>query len=95
MLNPFILNTMTTGSFITFIVASGVLIKPIRQLTEVNSDIQKGIAASESIFSIIDEPAEVDDGKYEVEAVSGKFEFSNISFAYDAKRALADASAQR
>ena len=94
MLNPFILNTMTTGSFITFIVASGVLIKPIRQLTEVNSDIQKGIAASESIFTVIDEPAEVDDGKYEVEVVSGKFEFSNISFAYDGsdKEVLKDVS---
>jgi subfamily B ATP-binding cassette protein MsbA len=45
---------MTTGSFIAFIVASGVLIKPIRQLTEVNSDIQRGIAAAESIVEIRD-----------------------------------------
>ena len=83
MLNPIILNTMTTGSFITFIVASGVLIKPIRQLAEVNSDIQRGIAASESIFGIIDTPAEVDEGRYETEVVSGQFEFSNINFTYE------------
>lgn len=83
MLNPFILETMTTGSFITFIVASGVLIKPIRQLTEVNSDIQKGIAASESIFNIIDSPAEVDNGTFETEVVSGRFDFSDVSFAYE------------
>ena len=53
MLNPFILDTMSTGSFVAFIMASGVLIKPIRQLTEVNSDIQKGIAASESILLLL------------------------------------------
>ena len=94
MLNPIILNTMTTGSFITFIVASGVLIKPIRQLAEVNSDIQRGIAASESIFSIIDTPAEVDVGRYETEAVSGQLEFSNINFTYEGteKEVLKDIS---
>lgn len=82
MLNPIILNTMTTGSFIAFIVASGVLIKPIRQLTEVNSDIQRGIAAAESIFEILDSEAEPDEGTFETEAVTGGFEFSNVSFTY-------------
>ena len=94
MLNPVILNTMTTGSFITFIVSSGVLIKPIRQLAEVNSDIQRGIAASESIFSIIDTPAEVDNGRYQTKVVSGQLEFSNINFAYEGteKEVLKDIS---
>lgn len=82
MLNPIILNTMTTGSFIAFIVASGVLIKPIRQLTEVNSDIQRGIASAESIFEILDSEAEPDEGTFETEAVTGGFEFSNVSFTY-------------
>ena len=82
MLNPIILNTMTTGSFIAFIVASGVLIKPIRQLTEVNSDIQRGIAAAESIFEILDLDAETDQGTFETEAVTGGFEFFNVSFTY-------------
>ncbi len=82
MLNPIILNTMTTGSFIAFIVASGVLIKPIRQLTEVNSDIQRGIAAAESIFEILDSDAETDQGTFETETVTGGFEFSNVSFTY-------------
>ena len=83
MLNPFILDTMSTGSFVAFIMASGVLIKPIRQLTEVNSDIQKGIAASESIFAIIDSPAEVDKGRYKAESVTGRLDFSNINFSYE------------
>ena len=82
MLNPSILSTMTTGSFITFLVASGMLIKPIRQLTEVNSSIQKGIAAAGSIFEIIDSPAEVDSGTLVQDSVQGKFEFRNINFSY-------------
>jgi len=82
MLNPVILETMTTGSFITFLVASGILIKPIRQLTEVNSAIQKGIAAAESIFEIIDSDSEVDGGSVVRDSVQGKFEFRDINFAY-------------
>jgi subfamily B ATP-binding cassette protein MsbA len=82
MLNPIILDTMTTGSFIAFIVASGVLIKPIRQLTEVNSDIQRGIAAAESIFEVLDSEAETDQGTFETQVVAGGFEFSNVSFTY-------------
>lgn len=82
MLNPSILSTMTTGSFITFLVASGMLIKPIRQLTEINSAIQKGIAAAGSIFEIIDSEAEVDSGSLVQDSVQGKFEFRNINFAY-------------
>jgi len=83
MLNPTILQTMTTGSFITFLVASGMLIKPIRQLTEINSSIQKGIAAAASIFEIIDSEAEVDSGTLVRDSVQGEFKFSNISFAYE------------
>ncbi|MDG2502196.1 MAG: lipid A export permease/ATP-binding protein MsbA [Porticoccaceae bacterium] len=82
MLNPAILETMTTGSFITFLVASGMLIKPIRQLTEVNSDVQKGIAAAESIFEILDAEEELDAGAVERDSVTGKFEFKDINFSY-------------
>ena len=83
MLNPTILETMTTGSFITFLVASGMLIKPIRQLTEINSSIQKGIAAAASIFEIIDSEPEVDGGTLVRDSVQGEFQFSNINFSYE------------
>lgn len=82
MLNPVILTTMTTGSFITFLVASGMLIKPIRQLTGINSEIQKGIAAAASIFEILDDESELDTGDIELETVQGKFEFKNVNFSY-------------
>lgn len=83
MLSPAILETMSTGSFITFLVASGMLIKPIRQVTEINSDIQKGIAAAESIFEILDAVPEVDRGVVELDSVQGRFEFKDINFQYN------------
>ena len=82
MLNPVFLSTMTTGSFITFLVASGMLIKPIRQLTEINSAIQRGIAAAESIFDIIDSEEEKNKGTHQVSRAAGKFEFKNVCFSY-------------
>jgi subfamily B ATP-binding cassette protein MsbA len=84
MLSPSILDTMSTGSFITFLVASGMLIKPIRQVTEINSDIQKGIAAAESIFEILDAEPETDNGAVELDSVQGGFEFKDINFQYSA-----------
>ena len=83
MLSPSIIKTMSPGSFITFLVASGMLIKPIRQITEVNSDIQKGIAAAESIFEILDTTPERDEGTIELESVAGRVEFKDINFRYN------------
>ena len=73
---------MTTGNFIAFLVASGMLIKPIRQLTEINSAIQRGIAASQSIFEVIDSHSELDQGSLIKQTVKGKFEFRDINFTY-------------
>ena len=82
MLSPSILASMTAGSFITFLVASGMLVKPIRQLTEVNSAIQRGIAASQSIFEVLDADSETDTGTINLQSVKGGFTFQEISFSY-------------
>jgi subfamily B ATP-binding cassette protein MsbA len=82
MLNPVLLSAMSTGDFIKFLVASGMLIKPIRQLTEINSAIQRGIAAAESIFEVIDSEQEEDTGEHSRDHVEGRFEFSDVSFIY-------------
>lgn len=83
MLSPTILASMTTGSFITFLVASGMLVKPIRQLTEINSAIQRGIAASQSIFEVLDADSETDTGTINLASVKGGFEFRDINFSYN------------
>ena len=58
-------------------------VTPIRQITEVNSDIQKGIAAAESIFEILDATPERDGGTVELESVIGRVEFKDINFRYN------------
>ena len=92
MLSPSILSSMTAGSFITFLVASGMLVKPIRQLTEINSAIQRGIAAAQSIFEVLDADSEIDAGSIEVRSAKGQFEFCDLSFSYQGseKQVLSD-----
>ncbi|MFL0798590.1 MAG: lipid A export permease/ATP-binding protein MsbA [Cellvibrionaceae bacterium] len=86
-LDPLFLENMTAGLFIAYIGAAGSLAKPARQLSEVYSTIQKGLAASESIFEILDSPKEqsVEQSKtpLDKEAVKGTVEFRNVSFWYE------------
>ncbi|WP_263082033.1 lipid A export permease/ATP-binding protein MsbA [Endozoicomonas sp. Mp262] len=73
----------TTASLIGFITAAFLLPKPIRQLSEVNANIQKGIAAAESIFEMADEASEKDFGQFATERVQGRIEFRDVGFRYD------------
>lgn len=72
----------TAGELVAYITAAGLLPKPIRQLSEVSSNVQKGLAGAESIFEVLDEVPEVDNGTIEKEHVSGKLEFKNLAFTY-------------
>ena len=88
---------MEIGNFTGFITAMVLLMTPLKRLTNVNAMIQRGIAASASIFLLIDEKNEVDDGEVahliaHAEGLTGKIEFRNVSFSYDKgqKNALSD-----
>ncbi|MBI4987963.1 MAG: lipid A export permease/ATP-binding protein MsbA [Rhodocyclales bacterium] len=70
------------GELVAYITAAGLLPKPIRQLSEVSSTIQKGVAAAESIFEQLDEPPESDTGTVSLERVSGRLEVRDLSFTY-------------
>jgi subfamily B ATP-binding cassette protein MsbA len=72
----------SVGEFVGYLTAAFLLPKPIRQLSDANSDIQKGIAAAESLFEILDEPGEIDDGSYQAERCQGALEFKNLTFQY-------------
>jgi subfamily B ATP-binding cassette protein MsbA len=79
------------GDLVAYITAAGLLPKPIRQLSEVSSTIQKGVAAAESIFQQLDESPETDAGTVNAERVSGKVEVRNLSFSYpDSGRQVLD-----
>jgi len=70
------------GDFVAFLGAAGLLAKPIRQLTQVNSVIQRGVSAANSIFTILDTVPETDEGKHVTQRASGRIEFNDVSFAY-------------
>lgn len=72
----------TVGDLVAYITAAGLLPKPIRQLSEVSSTIQKGLAGAETIFGQLDETPEQDEGVVEQQTVSGAVQVSNLSFSY-------------
>lgn len=72
----------TAGDLVSYITAAGLLPKPVRQLSEVSANIQKGIAAAESIFEQLDEEPETDTGTVELERVSGRIEVKGLKFSY-------------
>ncbi|PCI17541.1 MAG: lipid A export permease/ATP-binding protein MsbA [Piscirickettsiaceae bacterium] len=77
-----LMTNATPGEFVAYITAAGLMPKPIRQLSEVNAKIQKGIAGAESIFEVLDTTAEKDTGTFASEHVKGHIEIKNISFSY-------------
>lgn len=78
----FFMKQSSVGEFVGYLTAAFLLPKPIRQLSDANGDIQKGIAAAESLFEILDEPVEPDEGTYRAERCQGALEFKNLSFQY-------------
>ncbi|MEO8492585.1 lipid A export permease/ATP-binding protein MsbA [Pseudomonas sp.] len=72
----------SAGDMVAYITLAGLLPKPIRQLSEVSSTIQKGVAGAESIFEQLDEEQEVDGGTVERDKVSGRLDVRNLNFTY-------------
>ncbi|AJZ93121.1 Lipid A export ATP-binding/permease protein MsbA [Pseudomonas fluorescens] len=72
----------SAGDMVAYITLAGLLPKPIRQLSEVSSTIQKGVAGAESIFEQLDEEVEVDRGTIERDKVSGRLDVRNLNFTY-------------
>jgi ATP-binding cassette, subfamily B, bacterial MsbA len=73
----------SAGEFVGFFTAAFLLPKPIRQLSDANAEILRGIAAAESLFEVLDEPLETDQGDYETARCEGRIEFKNLSFSYE------------
>ena len=83
LLDPLLLENMTAGNVIGFIVVAGLITKPLRQLTEINEAIQKGLAAARDIFSLLDQPREANKGSRMLGRAEGRVQFHQISFAYN------------
>lgn len=83
-MEPDLIREMTTGQFIAFISAAALMAKPVRSLTEISSMIQSGLAASESVFEVVDSEPETDAGTFATERAQGALRFRNLGFRYEA-----------
>ncbi len=72
----------SAGDLVAYITMAGLLPKPIRQLSEVSSNIQKGLAGADSIFEQLDSEPEIDTGSEERARVSGRLEVRDLTFQY-------------
>ena len=77
-----ILREASAGEFVAYLTAAFLLPRPIRLLGDANGEIQRGIAAAETLFEVMDEPDEKDEGDYQVSRSVGRLEFKNVSFKY-------------
>ncbi len=79
---PAMLQDISAGTFTSLLTAMMATIPPLKRLTGVQSQVQKGIAAAESIFRVIDSDREKDTGTVEADRVKGAVEFRGLSFSY-------------
>lgn len=83
----------SAGSFTSYIVATGMLMAPMRRLANVNASVQSGLAGAESVFTVLDESTEIDsetvtgDGATTVSA-GGGVTFDKVNFAYPGRGAV-------
>ncbi|WP_207061549.1 lipid A export permease/ATP-binding protein MsbA [Motiliproteus sp. SC1-56] len=85
-LHPDLMADMKTGEFIAFITAAILIAKPLRQVTDVNAIIQQGISAAQSLFELLDAPAEKDQGEAQPERAQGRLAFKDVVFRYPGGR---------
>ncbi|MBU0689421.1 MAG: lipid A export permease/ATP-binding protein MsbA [Gammaproteobacteria bacterium] len=84
----------TVGGFLSFVTAMLMLTAPLKRLTGVTESLQRGLAASESVFDLLDTPNEIDDGKAVITRAAGRLTFDHVTLSYgaDDRRALNDVS---
>ena len=78
-------HNLTAGSFTVVFSSMLAMMRPLKSLTNVNSQFQRGMAACQTLFSILDLETEKDNGTYKAEPAKGDLEFKNVSFAYEGK----------
>ena len=82
-------DNLSAGSFTVVFSSMLAMMRPLKSLTNVNSQFQRGMAACQTLFDILDLEPEKDNGTYQAEPAKGALEFKNVSFAYQGKEELA------
>lgn len=81
-------HVMSPGSFVAMLTAMLAAFKPVRDLSQVNSSIQRGLAAAEGIFELLDQPAEEDTGSKTLTQVKGELQINHVNFHYQAESSV-------
>lgn len=79
---PHLVESLTPGIFVNVVVNMVMLLKPLKQLTTVNSEFQRGMAACSSIFDVMDQEIELDKGQHNLVRAQGSIEFKDVTFCY-------------
>jgi len=74
--------SISAGSFVSVITYMTMLLRPLKMLTNVNSEFQKGMAACVSIFEVLDQKTENDQGTLALDKPKGNIAFKNVNFSY-------------
>ena len=72
----------TVGGFVSFITAMLMLLAPLKHLADVNAPLQRGLAAAESVFTLLDETEEDDRGTRTLARAQGALRFEDVGFTY-------------
>ena len=73
---------LSVGGFVSLMAAIGLLFSPIKRLTSINQPLQRGLAAAESVFALVDEAPEAETGGRVIGRAEGRVTFENVSFRY-------------
>jgi ATP-binding cassette, subfamily B, bacterial MsbA len=80
---------ITVGTFMSFVVAMGLLLPPVKRLTGVNAHLQRGIIAAESLFELLDSETEDDQGTRTLGRAQGRIEYRDVTHQYSPDKAPA------
>lgn len=87
-IDPSYSTVLTAGGFSSLILAMLALLKPLKTLTRINGDVQRGLAGARSIFAFLDSAVESDEGTQTLSQCRGAIEYQNVSFAYNTSDAV-------
>ncbi|WP_367298919.1 lipid A ABC transporter ATP-binding protein/permease MsbA [Hafnia alvei] len=86
---PSVMDTLSAGTITVVFSSMIALMRPLKSLTNVNAKFQRGMAACQTLFAILDLEQEKDTGKLEVKRAKGDVEFRDVTFSYNNKGAPA------
>ena len=72
----------TPGELLAYVTAMALTFEPIRRITNINETVQKGMAAAQSIFELLDQPDEPNQGQLTPHPIQGDIHFQQVNFTY-------------